>query len=106
MCTIITADYLLAMALSAKKSVSVQYLSDLQSTVEAQLPDVVVDISSPSVHAALKYYPEIFEKETNGVVRAPKAEEYLESPYLQHEFTSLVPPRVHKTVTRAIKALA
>ncbi len=102
MCTVLNADYLLATILSTKKSVSFCSLWDVRSMIHANVQNVVVDISSPAVHAALHYYPEIFEKKKDSIARAADAEKYLSSKYLAYEFTDAVPGEIHQIVKKAI----
>ena len=104
MSTIITADYLLATILAERQSVSFRALREMQETIETEIPNVVVDISSPTVRAALEYYPEIFEKSNGLVSRAANAEQYLSTRYLDCEFTSSVPAEIHEQVKKTIKA--
>ena len=105
MCTIIDADYLLATVLSTTEAVSFQLLSKLRSRIESEMPDVVVDLSSPTFDLALEYYPEIFKRRGNHLVRAANADQYLLSGYFDCEFASSVPADVHEKVKQAIKAL-
>ena len=105
MCTMIDADYLLATVLSTVGSVSFRSLSELRSRIESEMPDVVVDLSSPTFDLALEYYPEIFKRSGNQVVRAANADQYLSSRYFDCEFASSVPADVHEKVKQAIKAL-
>ena len=100
----ITADYLLATILSERSSVSFRELRAMQEKIEAAIPDVVVDITSPAVRAAFQYYPEIFEKRNGSVMRAANADRYLHGKYLECEFTSSVPAEIHDKVKSAIKA--
>lgn len=102
MSTIITADYLLATILSERQSVSFRALREMQGRIE-EIPNVVVDISSPTVRAALEYYPEIFEKKNGSVMRAANAEQYLSTGYLHSEFTSSIPAEIHARVKKTIK---
>ena len=103
MSTIITADYLLATILSQRSSVSFRDLRGMQETIEDAIPDATVDISSPTVRAALEYYPEIFEKRNGSVTRAANAQKYLSSKYMEYEFFASVPAQIHKRVTDLIK---
>ena len=105
MCTVISADYLLATVLSTTDAVSFQSLSELRRKIESEMPAVVVDLSSPTFDLALEYYPEIFQRRENQVVRAPNADEYLSSRYFDCEFVSSVPADIHKKVMQAIEAL-
>jgi hypothetical protein len=104
MCTVINADYLLATILSDKKSVSFGSLKEIQNKIQARVRNVVVDISSPAVQAALKYYPEIFEKNEDSITKAADADKYLTTKYLDNEFTSSVSVEIHKIVKEAIAA--
>jgi hypothetical protein len=104
MCTIIHADYLLATILSTRKSISFSSLRKVQAAIRDSDSNVVVDISSPAVHAALEYYPQIFEKKDDSIARAADANEYLSSKYLEYEFTSAVPENIHQVVKDAIAA--
>ena len=102
MAIVVNADYLLAMLLQTRDSVSYDDLSRLQQLIEAACPDVVVDLSSPTIRAALQYYPEIFERKGNRIARAKKASEYLVPDYLDAKFRRAVPMSVNQAVTGAI----
>ena len=104
MCTIIDADYLLATVLSTREQVSFRFLSELQSRIERQVPNVVVNMSSTDLDSALEYYPEIFERRQGLVAQAPNAGQYLSSKYYECEFVSSVPANVHAAVKQAIEA--
>lgn len=102
MCTIIHADYLLATVLSDNEGVSFDRLNELRRAIENRCADVVVDVSSPALHSALHYYPEIFERREGRIARAANAQHYLCSEYRDHVFTSSVPPNVHERVCNVI----
>lgn len=105
MCTIIEADYLLAAVLMTTNSVSFQVLSDLRSKLESEMPEVVVDLSSPTFDWALEHYPEIFQRKGNQLVRATDADQYLSSRYFNCEFASSVPADVHEKVVQIIESM-
>jgi len=105
MSTTISADYLLATILAERPSVSFRELREMQGKIESTIPNVVVDITSPAVHAAFEYYPEIFEKKNGSVKRAANADQYLSTNYLDCEFISSVPAEIHKQVKTAINIL-
>ncbi len=104
MCTVVSADYLLATILSMKETVPFNALRELRSKIQRSSTNLSVDISARSIDAALEYYPEIFKKENEYIARAQDWENYLRSNYLKNEFTSSVPKRVHRIVQKAISA--
>ncbi len=102
---LVEADYLLATILSTTERVPFTLLREIQRKIEAITDNVVVDISSPEIYAALEYYPEIFRREDDAIAKATTADEYLASDYLKYEFTNSVPAPVHEKVREAIETL-
>ena len=105
MCTLVDADYLLATILSGTERVPFALLRDIQRKIEATTDNVVVDISSPAIYAALEYYPEIFQREDDAIAKVATAGEYLSSDYMKYEFTNSVPEPVDEKVREAIETL-
>ena len=103
MSTMIDAEYLLATILSHREQVSFRCLNDIRSKIEQSVP-VVIDVSTPAVNAALRYYPEVFVREEQCITRAPQANEYLFTEYFNGEFASLVSPEIHEKVEEVIKS--
>jgi len=99
---VLNADYLLATVLACKESVSFDWLDELRKRIEHDCPGVAVDVSSPAIESALECYPEIFERRSDQIVRAPNASRYLASDYLGFKFVNRIPKEVHRMVKAAI----
>jgi hypothetical protein len=94
MCDIVKTDSLLALLLSEHEKVSFRQLRLLRDRVVEANPDVLMDISGPSVDMAVHYYPQVFAVQGNGVIRARDAERFFDSDYIREEFLSTVPQPV------------
>jgi len=94
MCDVVKTDALLALLLSNRQKVSFRELRQLRDRVVEANPDVVMDISAPSVDMAVRYYPEIFMFQGACVARANHAKRFFDSEYIRDEFLSTVPQEV------------
>ena len=94
MCDVVKTDALLALLLSERQKVSFRQLRLLRDRVVETNPDVVVDISAPSIDMAVRYYPQVFAYQGTYVARAKAAKRFFESDYIRDEFLSTVPESV------------
>ena len=102
---VVDAGTFLAMALSGEKTeISFRDLRTLWSKSEGLCPDVILDLSAPSINLALEYYPEVFRRGERCVARADNAENFFNSDYIQNEFLSVMPKGVSETLERLLGA--
>ena len=85
---------MLALLLSNRQKVSFRELRQLRDRVVDANPDVVMDISAPSIDMAVHYYPQVFAFQGACVVRAKHAQRFFDSEYIRDEFLSTVPQNV------------
>jgi hypothetical protein len=97
MTKILNTEYLLAIVLSKKDWVSFSELHTLRETIEKELP-ILIALHGSSIDFALEHYPEVFERWGHGIIRAPKAKQYLEEPYLSAEFLNATTDEINQKV--------
>jgi hypothetical protein len=103
---VIQAEYLLAVILAGKDSVSLSSLNRICREIEERCPGVAVDVSSSGLYNAVEYYPEIFERRERLIARAGGARPYLSSDYIDCKFGTYVPEHVQQQVQEAVKQFA
>ena len=104
MCDVVKTDTLLALLLSKRQKVSFRELRQLRDRVVKTHPDVVVDISAPSIDMAVFYYPQVFTFSGACVARARHADRFFNSDYINDEFLSTVPSHVASEVMACFQA--
>ena len=104
MCDIVKSDVLLAFVLKKRNSISFHYLRELRDKIEQQQPDVILDISAPSIDLALHYYPQLVGKEGKNIRRADTSEQFFDSEYVNYTFFSFLSPRVVGFLDKAVAA--
>jgi hypothetical protein len=86
MCDIVKTDALLAFILKQGSSITFEGLRELRDRIEKDHPEVIVDISGPSVALALHYYPKLFRQEGPCIKRAEASKDFFESDYVDSTF--------------------
>ncbi|OHB71380.1 MAG: hypothetical protein A2W17_00270 [Planctomycetes bacterium RBG_16_41_13] len=104
MCDIVKSDVLLAFVLKKKDRISFHCLRELRDKIEEQQPDVILDISAPSIDLALHYYPQLFRQEGRYIRRADTSERFFNSEYVDYTFFSFLSPRVAEFLDKAVAA--
>lgn len=104
MCDIVKSDVLLAFVLKKKDRISFHCLRKLRDKIEQQQPDVILDISAPSIDLALHYYPQLFRQEGGYILRADTSGRFFDSKYVDYTFFSSLSPRVAKFLDKAVDA--
>lgn len=102
MCDVLKADAFLAMLLKARREVRFEDIRVYGDQVQSAHPDIVVDVSAPSIRLALHYHPEVFSRGDGCVMRATNADDLFESDYIQDEFLSSVPQNVSRDVQKVL----
>ena len=95
MCKIIDTDAFLATILKNKPQIYYRELREIDEKLVKKYPDIIVDMSAPSIDLALYYYPKLFLKciseEGAYIQRAPNSETYFTSDYIENELISSSP---------------
>jgi len=98
---IVTASVVLAVTLQTKRQISFRELRRYRAMVEKANPDLVVDISGPSIDRALENYPKLFRQEGNSIFRA--AEALFQSDYVENALLSPLPPRIVRELRKHVQ---
>jgi hypothetical protein len=85
---VLFADALIALLLRSRPKVTFRELRELRDRISKAIPDLIVDISGPSIDSALFYYPKLFVEKENSITRALEAEKILKSDFIENEFLS------------------
>ena len=79
---ILDSDLIIALALKETESINISQLFVIRNCFIKQYPEIVIDLSSASINAAVRNYPEIFKLKDDVLSRSRKALSYLNSNYI------------------------
>jgi hypothetical protein len=102
MCDIVKADVFLAFLLKLANEISFSRLRQLRDQIEDKAPDVIVDVSGPSIALALHYYPRLFEQHGDCIRRAASSASLYGSDYVQDAFLSSMSSRALESLRQAV----
>ncbi len=102
MCVIIPADVLLAFALLKRDKISFEQIQILRETIETQNPNIILDISFPSIDLALYYYPKLFHKHGQYISRSSDFPTLGGNDYIENEFLNLLNPEIKSAIEKSL----
>ncbi len=102
MCDVVNTDVFLAFLLNKRSEVSFRDLRHFRSAVEKSNPEMIVDISGPSLELALHNYPKLFCRDGDRIRRADTSEHFFASDYIQCAFLSALPSRAAASLQEVI----
>ncbi|NQT93851.1 MAG: hypothetical protein HQ559_13915 [Lentisphaerae bacterium] len=99
MCQEINTEFVLAnMLLHSQRSISIRTLKKVRQRIEQEIPSVFVDVTSDSVTTVVECHPEIFRwVDDDKVDRAPGAEHYFSSKYVEAHINWRVPQKIRRS---------
>ena len=105
MCNVVKADELLAVFLEKKNQISFRQIRKYRNIIEDTNPNLILDISAPSINWAIDCYPNIFMRNRTHVMRAGGSLPYFNSQYLDNEFFSNIQHHVLNQLKGAISQI-
>jgi len=105
---VINADQVFAFLLRKKEFVSYEAIHKFMEKVSMEDKDVIWDVCEDAVEQALDNYPEIFHRADKGIERDERAQQYLESDYVESCFIneSNIAPRTRKIMDSVLEKMS